>query len=51
MTWSLLDYPDFENQQRKLVADQKVIQQINFAGDLEDSATIFFIIKKAKDIF
>ena len=36
--------------QKKLDADPKAIQQINFIGNLEeDNATIFFIIEEAKE--
>ena len=37
--------------QQKLDADPKVIQQINFAGNLDraEGATMFFIIEKAKE--
>ena len=34
------------NQQQALAADPKVIQQINFTGNLENNATIFFIIEE-----
>ena len=55
-TGSLLDYNCFNeyykmigidsNQQQALAADPKVIQQINFTGNLENNATIFFIIEE-----
>ena len=35
--------------QQALVADPKSIQQISFTGNLEQQATIFFIIEKAKE--
>ena len=54
----LLDYPYFEkcykliaidlSKQQKLDADPKVIQQINFTGNLEEDNSIFFIIEEAK---
>ena len=34
--------------QKTLDANQETIQQINFTGILENNATIFFIIEKAK---
>ena len=36
--------------QQKLAADPKAIQQINFTGNLEKNAAIFFIIEEAKEI-
>ena len=57
-TRCLLDYPYFKkyykliaidlSKQRKLDADPKAIQQINFAGNL-DRATMFFIIEEVKE--
>ena len=54
----LLDYPYFEkrykliaidlSKQQKLDADPKVIQQINFTGNLEEDNSTFFIIEEAK---
>ena len=54
----LLDYPYFEkcykliaidlSKQQKLDADPKVIQQINFTGNLEEDNSTFFIIDEAK---
>ena len=37
------------SKQHKLEADPKAIQQINFTGNLENNATIFFIFKKANE--
>ena len=34
----------------KLVSDPKAIQQINFAGKLENQSKLFFIIGEAKEI-
>ena len=34
---------------QKLDSDPKTIQQINFTGNLEQQATIFFISKEAKE--
>ena len=55
----LLDYNYFEkyykmiaidlSKQQGLDADPKAIQKINFAGNLENNATIFFIIDEAKE--
>ena len=55
----LLDYPYFKkyykliatylSKQQKLHVDPKAIQQINFTGNLENNATIFFIIEEAKE--
>ena len=35
--------------QQALDADPKAIQQINFTGNLQQQATIFFIIEEAKE--
>ena len=53
-----MDYNYFQNcykmiaiylsKKQALDADPKVIQQINFTGNLENNVTIFFIIEKAK---
>ena len=60
-TGCLLDYPYFKkhcnliaidlSKQRKLDADQKAIQQINFTGNLDraESATMFLIIDEVKE--
>ena len=60
-TGSVLDYPNFTkyykliaidlSKQQKLDADPKVIQQINFTGNLDraEGATMFFIIEEAKE--
>ena len=60
-TGNVLDYPNFTkyykliaidlSKQQKLDADPKVIQQINFTGNLDraEGATMFFIIKEAKE--
>ena len=37
------------SRQQALDYDPKAIQQINFAGNLEQQATIFFIIEEAKE--
>ena len=37
------------SKQQALVADPKAIQPINFTGNLEQQATIFFIIEEAKE--
>ena len=37
------------SKQQGLDADPKAIQKINFAGNLENNATIFFIIDEAKE--
>ena len=37
------------SKQQALDADPKGIQQINFTGNLEQQATIFFIIEEAKE--
>ena len=37
------------SKQQALDADPKSIQQINFTGNLEQQATIFFIIEDAKE--
>ena len=57
-TGCLLDYPYFKkyykliaidlSKQRKLDADPKAIQQINFTGNL-DRPTMFFIIEEVKE--
>ena len=60
-TGCLLDYPYLKknykliaidlSKQQKLDADPKVIQQINFTGNLDraEGATMFFIIEEAKE--
>ena len=55
----LLDYNYFKkyykmiaidlSKQQALDADPKAIQQINFTGNLEQQATLFFIIEDVKD--
>ena len=55
----LLDYLFFKehykllaidlSKQQKLEADPKAIQQINFTGNLENNATMFFIVEEAKE--
>ena len=55
----LLDYLFFKehykllaidlSKQEKLEVDPKAIQQINFDGNLENNATMFFIIEEAKE--
>ena len=57
-TGCLLDYNYFKkyykmiaidlNKEQALDADPKAIQQINFTGNLENHAVIFFIIEEAK---
>ena len=37
------------SKQQALDADPKAIQQINFTGNLEQQAAIFFIIEEAKE--
>ena len=37
------------SKQQALDADPKAIQQINFTGNLENNAVIFFIIEEAKE--
>ena len=37
------------SKQRALDADPKAIQQINFTGNVEQQATIFFLIEEAKE--
>ena len=37
------------SKQQALDADPKAIQQINFTGNLEQQATIFFFIEEAKE--
>ena len=37
------------SKQQALDADPKAMQHINFTGNLEQQATIFFIIKEAKE--
>ena len=59
-TVCLLDYNYFENyykmiaialcKQEALDAYPKAIQQINFTGNLEQQASIFFIVEKEKEI-
>ena len=61
ITGCLLDYPYFKNyykliaialsKQKKLYADPKVIQQINFTGNLDRpvDATLFFIIEQSEE--
>ena len=58
-TGCLLDYNYFNNyykmiaidlsKQQALDADPKAIQQINFTGNLENSAVIIFIIEEVKE--
>ena len=58
-TGCLLDYNYFKeyykliamdlSKQRKLDADSKEIQQISFTGNLEQNATMIFIIKETKE--
>ena len=58
-TGCLLDYPYFQNYYKMIAidlskqqtpdADPKAIQQINFTGNLEEQATIFFIIEEAQE--
>ena len=58
-TGCLLDYDCFNkyykiiaidlSKQQALDADLKAMQQINFTGNLEQQATIFFIIEEAKE--
>ena len=36
------------SKQQELDSDPKAIQQINFTGNLEQQATIYFIIEEAK---
>ena len=60
-TGCLLNYNYFNNcckmmaidlsKQQTLDVDPKAIQQISFFGNLEDTATIFFIIEGAKETF
>ena len=55
----LLDYSYFKNcykmiaiylsKQQALDVDPKVIQQINFNGNLENNATTFFTVEKVKE--
>ena len=55
----LLDHSSFKkhykmiaidlSKQQALDADQKAIQQINFTGNLDREATMFFIIEEAKE--
>ena len=60
ITGCLLDYNYFEkyykmiainnlNKQQALGTDPRVIQQINFTGNLEQQATIFLITEEAKE--
>ena len=37
------------SKQQALDADPEAIEQINFTGDLEQQATIFFFIEEAKE--
>ena len=37
------------SKQQALHADPKAIQQINFTGNLENNAVMFFIIEEAKE--
>ena len=37
--------------QKALDADPKAIQKINFAGNLQQQATVFFIIEETKEEF
>ena len=37
------------SKQQALDADPKVIQQINFTGNLENNAAIFFIVEETKE--
>ena len=37
------------SKQQALDADPKAVQQINFSGNVEQQATIFFIIEEAKE--
>ena len=56
----MLDYNYFNNhykmtaidltKQQVLVANPKAIQRINFTGNLEQQAAMFFIIEEAKEI-
>ena len=39
------------SRQQALDPGQKAIQQINFAGNLEQQTTIFFIIEEVKKLF
>ena len=60
-TGYLLDYPYFKkyykliaidlNKHKKLDADSKAIQQINFTGNLsrEEGVTMFFLFEEAKE--
>ena len=58
-TGCLLDYDHFKEYYKMMVidlrklralgSDPKAIQQINFTGNLEQQATIFFIIEEAKE--
>ena len=50
----LLDYPYFKEHYKAIAiqalnADQKSIEQINFARNLDQEATMFFITEKAKE--
>ena len=59
ITGCLREYNYFKNhykmiaidlsKQQAFVADPKAIQPINFTGNLEQQATIFFIIEEAKE--
>ena len=58
-TGCLLDYNYFKNyynmtaidlsKQQAVDSDPKAIQQVNFTGNLEQQATIFFIIEEVKE--
>ena len=37
------------SKQQALDADPKAIQQINFTGNLENNATMFFIVQEIKE--
>ena len=37
------------SKQQALESDPKAIEQINFTGNIEQQATIFFIIEEAKE--
>ena len=39
------------NKQQALDADPKIIQKINFTGNLENQSTIFFTTEEAKESF
>ena len=58
-TWCLLNYPHLEkyfelneidlSKQQKLDVNLKAIQLISFTGNLENDATMLFVIAKAKE--